>query len=276
MNTICILGATGMLGQDMVKAFDGSTVLALGSKDVDLKDLQATKRTIEALSCDAIINCAAYTQVDKAEEEEELATLINAEAVGVLGEIAKHKGIPLVHFSTDYVFDGTQKEGYLETDPIAPINAYGRSKALGEHYLQQLGGQHFILRTAWLYALHGHHFIATIRRLLAEKPELTVVNDQWGSPTWTRDLVQATKTILTSYDPGIYHASSTGSTTWHAYATTIATHFQSATPIYPTSSANYKQPAKRPTYSMLRNTKGPALPHWEEALAAYFQALSQE
>jgi dTDP-4-dehydrorhamnose reductase len=227
-----------------------------------------------------LINAAAYTGVDRAESEPDAAYAINAAAVAILAEEAKRARALLIHYSTDYVFDGTKDAPYVEEDRPNPLNAYGRSKLAGEKAIHDIGGAHLILRTSWVYSARGTNFLLTIRRLLQEKKELRVVSDQIGAPTSARGLAEATADLLRRHGAaalgdarGIYHATTSGSTSWHGFAREIARLERSDSParIVPIASSEYPTPARRPGNSRLSNEKllrrfGVALPRWEACL----------
>ena len=222
---------------------------------------------------DAIINAAAYTAVDQCESQEELATRVNGDAVGYLAEAAKTLGIPIVHYSTDYVFSGDFSLGYSEDAPRKPLNAYGRSKATGEEHLERSGAKYYLVRTSWLYGKRGKNFVDTMLRLADEKKELRVVNDQHGKPTYAVDLARATKELLTTPRPfGTYHVTNEGETTWYDFAVRILQLAGKQTAVVPVSSKEFPTPAKRPTYSSLINTKLPPIRRLEEALSEYLSS----
>jgi dTDP-4-dehydrorhamnose reductase len=235
---------------------------------------------VRSVSPDVLVNAAAYTAVDQAESEPDVAHAINAAAVAVLAEETKHAGALLVHYSTDYVFDGTKGTPYIEDDPPRPLNAYGLSKLAGEQAILAVGGAHLILRTSWVYARRGKNFLLTVRRLLKEKKELRVVSDQFGAPTYAQALAQATADLVERHGvaalkerSGVYHATASGSTSWHGFATEIA-RLEGIDPrgrVLPISSDEYPTRARRPRNSRLSNKKllqqfDVALPSWESSL----------
>jgi dTDP-4-dehydrorhamnose reductase len=230
-----------------------------------------------------IVNAAAYTAVDRAESEPDAANVANAAAVAVLAEEGKRARALLIHYSTDYVFDGTKDAPYIEEDRPNPLNAYGRSKLAGEQAIHDIGGAHLILRTSWVYSARGRNFLLTIRRLLQEKDELRVVSDQVGAPTSARGLAEATAELLRRHGAalgdmrGIYHATTSGSTSWYGFAREIARLERPDSParIVPIASSEYPTPARRPGNSRLSNEKllrrfGVALPKWEACLGACY------
>jgi dTDP-4-dehydrorhamnose reductase len=289
---ILLLGRGGQLGWELQRALAPlADVVAVGREAIDLADLARLRARVEAFRPTLIVNAAAYTAVDRAEDDEAAATVVNGTAPGLLAESAARLGVPLVHFSTDYVFDGRGPDGarrpYRETDAVAPINAYGRSKLAGEVAIRQVCGSHMIFRTAWVYANRGRNFLGTMLRLGSERTELAVVADQIGSPTWARVLAEATAQILVAAGwhrsgratpgvSGVYHLASAGETSWHGFAEAIFAHVAARGAVVPRlaaiMSADYPTRAKRPLWSVLDGTKsaaafGIALPDWRAGLA---------
>ena len=273
-----ILGAHGMLGTAFKKMLDGHklTHTALSSQECDITNRDAVFSAINRrdIFC---INCAAYTKVDLAESEKEKAFQVNATGVKNIAEACAKHGVALIHFSTDYVFDGKKKSGYAEADTPHPLSVYGESKLAGEKAVEAMMGRtpYYIVRTSWLYGPNGKNFVATIARLLKEKPELKVVNDQFGSPTYTMHLALAVlqnflfpQELLAS---GIYHLTNSGTTTWYEFAKEIAALTESATPVLPITTEEYPLPAKRPHYSTLINTKLSQLKDWKVALKNFLK-----
>jgi dTDP-4-dehydrorhamnose reductase len=278
-----ILGKSGMLGHDMEKTFHGEDYIALDIVDLDITDRDSVFETLMTIQPDVLINCAGYTNVDKAEEEEEKANEINGYAVGVLAKACREIDATLVHFSTDYVFDGTKKGGYNEDDAPSPINNYGRSKALGESLifdemdsLDQLNpveGKYFIIRTSWLYGHHGANFVDTMLDLAKSKKELKVVDDQFGKPTYTVDLCEQVKWLVESreYPTGIYHITNEKKVSWYEFAKEIFKLAKKDVSVLPCATGEYPRPAKRPKYSSLNNNQLPKLRSWKEALKDYLK-----
>ena len=225
-----------------------------------------------------IVNAAAYTKVDDCETNRAVALRVNGEAPGYMAEAAQLIGAKLVHYSTDYVFSGGQANGYGESDvPDQPVNAYGESKLAGEQAIQQQTNHYVIIRTAWLYGHGGQNFVDTMLRLGWEKSELKVVNDQHGSPTYTVDLAAATAALLADDRlTGIFHLTNARSCTWYEFALEIFRLAQLRVNVLPCTTADYPRPAKRPAYSILLNTKRPALRSWQAALAAYLLASTDQ
>jgi dTDP-4-dehydrorhamnose reductase len=268
---ILILGAKGMLGRALQKTFESDEVVAWDRDELDITNREQVLEHVLGADPDLVINAAAYTNVEKAEEEEEIAAKINGEAVGYLAEACKKEGVPLVHISTDYVFNDGQKEGH-EEDAIAenPINAYGRTKLLGEKLLQEKTDKFWLIRTAWLFGPYGKNFVETMINLGKEKKELKVVCDQHGSPTYTRDLAQAIFKMTHEKVPfGIYHLTNGGNTTWADFAKEIFRMQKMAVNVIPVTSDEYPTKALRPQWSILKNTKRPFLRSWQEALKDY-------
>lgn len=248
---------------------------------LDLAHFDEIRRILREVKPHIILNAAAYTAVDKAEQDVQLAQAINGTAPGILAEEAKQLNALLVHYSTDYVFNGQHHQPYVETDPVQPLGVYGTTKLAGEQAIAAVGGQYLTLRTAWVYDSRGKNFLLTIQRLAAEREELRIVADQQGSPVWSRLIAEATVQILSQlYSPlhqdrldvsGIYHLTCAGQTTWYEFAKAIVAHQQKQPRILPITTADYPTPAKRPAYSVLSNAKlqktfGIYLPSWDAAL----------
>jgi dTDP-4-dehydrorhamnose reductase len=276
---ILLTGATGQIGSELLPLLHRDAVLAPAHRELDLGDSDAIRSTVRAFQPELIINPAAYTAVDGAETDEQQAHHINAIAPGVLGEEARRLGIPLIHYSTDYVFDGSASSAYSEDDPPAPLNAYGRTKLDGERAVRESGCIYLILRTSWVYSRHGRNFLLTIERLAAEKPKLAIVADQHGIPNWARDLARASARLACvdrdelSQKSGIYHLSSRGLTTWFEFAKAIVAsmNLERAPDVVPIATSDYPTAARRPAFAALDAAKlerefGIALPHWRDAL----------
>jgi len=280
-NGVVVLGAGGMLGRAMCWWLEelGINYRALGRGECDITNAASIRRAIDGWPI--VINCAAYTDVDGAEAHEDEATRINGEAAGLLGEACAEAGARLVHYSTDYVFNG-QPFGdpagappYRTHEPRDPINAYGRSKAVGESLLEPLidSGKldALVIRTSWVYAPWGKNFVLTIAKLAAERHELTVVNDQHGRPTSALGLAETTLKLLENQvEPGIWHAADGGRCTWFDFATAIAEKTESGCTVKPCGSEQFPRPAKRPAFSVLdlsatEEVIGPMSP-WEDQL----------
>ncbi|MNS78566.1 dTDP-4-dehydrorhamnose reductase [compost metagenome] len=287
---VFVTGAQGMLGQDLVPVLKaaGDTVIQSGmqpSEDpnfvhLDITDLEATKQAITSARPDVVINCAAYTNVDGAEADPDSAYRVNALGTWNLALACQEVGAAMLLVSTDYVFDGKKGSAYDEYDAPNPQSVYGRSKYAGEQHLQQVLKRFYIVRTAWLYGHHGKNFVETILKAAAERPELKVVNDQWGCPTWTRDLAEAINRIIRTGRYGIYHATGHGECTWMDFARKIVELGEMATPVLPQTTAELNRPAPRPRYSVMSNASMrlanlPQLPDWQQSLMQYLHARSE-
>lgn len=282
---VLILGKNGMLGHDLIKVFSKDDVIALGSADLDITEQERVFEEFMTIQPDVVINATGYTNVDLAEKEVEKANEVNGYAVGILAKAAREIGATLVHFSTDYVFDGQNSKGYKEEDVTNPLNAYGRSKELGEKLLveemelqqdmYEPEGKYFLIRTSWLFGKHGKNFVDTMLKLGKEQKELKVVSDQHGKPTFTLDLARQVKFLLDTreYPSGIYHVTNEEETTWYDYARAIFSLYKAKVNVLPCTSKEYQRPAERPQYSSLINTKLPPLRPWKEALAEYLDKL---
>lgn len=271
--TYLITGAAGMLGQDLQRVLDGRPVTALGRDQLDVTDLEAVRRA--ASGHDVIINAAAYTKVDDAEEHEDIAHAVNAIGAGNLATAAAENNARLVQVSTDYVFNGHADSPYSEDTPLDPISAYGRTKADGERRAFAANpGATYVVRTAWLYGAGGPNFAKTMLRLAAGHDTVSVVDDQLGQPTWTADLAAQIVMLLDANAPaGVYHATNAGQTSWYHFARAV---FEEAgldpERVKPTDSSTFVRPAPRPSYSVLgHGTWGKVgltpLRGWREALA---------
>ena len=289
MTKILLTGKNGQLGWELQRSLATfGQVVATDSKELDLADPDAIRRTIRRIAPDIIINPAAYTAVDKAESDAELAMAVNGIAPGILAEESLQLGALLVHYSTDYVFDGSDAAPYTENDVPNPQSVYGRTKLAGEQAIHASGCKHLILRTSWVYGVHGGNFVKTILRLAKERNELRIVADQFGAPTWARNLAQATASALSCWQSknwdgdlsGLYHLTATGRTNWHEYAEEIVRLARKRDPalaaklldIRPIATQEYPVPAKRPANSVLSNDKirdafGIVLPEWRDSLA---------
>lgn len=248
-------------------------VFALGRKELDLTDFDKIDEVLLRINPDITINCTGYTAVDDAEENMEDAMALNAEAPRLIAESCKKVGSKLIHFSTDYVFNGNNESGYEENSETNPLNNYGISKSEGEKAIMHALDDSYIIRTAWLYGPGGNNFVDTMIKLGREKNELSVVNDQFGSPTFTRDLASyvVQNFVLSDQKPGIYHLTNSGVCSWYDFAKEIFEIKSIDIDLKETTSEDFKRPAKRPRYSILKNTKLSDLRNWKEALRDYLE-----
>lgn len=274
---ILITGCNGQLGNEMQlleKENPQHTYYNTDVAELDITDQQAIERFVDDHVINGIVNCAAYTAVDKAESNETLCQLLNAEAPAYLAHAVGRRGGWMVQISTDYVFDGTKHTPYVEDDDTCPNSVYGRTKLVGEINVQNLCERSMIIRTAWLYSTFGNNFVKTMIRLGHEKPELGVIFDQIGTPTYARDLARVIMTAVNQgIRPGIYHFSNEGVTSWYDFTKAIHRLAGITTcRVRPLHTAEYPTPAARPHYSVLDKTKikqtyGIDIPYWEESLA---------
>jgi len=297
---ILILGKKGMLGSAFMSKLSGDEdfeIFAFDRDTLDVTDTDLLRKYFLEVSPGIVVNCVAYTAVDDCETNRDLAIKTNGEFPGELAKLCKEINSILVHFSTDYVFDGAKETGYAESDQPAPINVYGESKLIGEKNIINNTDEYYILRTSWLYGPNGRNFVDTIISIGRNKGELSVVNDQHGSPTYTYDLCDAVienflrplfskkpvshEHFLDDSSPneipneksklsfGLYHATNSGVTTWYDFAKKIFEILEENVIVNPVDTANFPRPAKRPNYSTLLNTKFPLLRSWSDAVTAY-------
>jgi dTDP-4-dehydrorhamnose reductase len=291
---VLIIGAAGQVGVELQRSFAGfGSAVAVDREAFDLADPDETRALIRREKPDVILNAAAYTAVDRAESEPEIAMAINGHAPRTLAEEAQRANALLVHYSTDYVFDGTKREPWLETDEPNPLSAYGASKLLGESAIQEVGGRYLIFRTSWVYGPHGRNFLQTMLRLAGERDRLSIVDDQIGSPTTSDELARATRTIVegalsgkygsTENWVGLYQMTCSDAVTWFGFAQAIFARAAASLNVHPPElisikSEEFPTAAKRPRYSVLSNQKlferfGVRLATWQEALDEVFRAL---
>jgi len=279
---ILVIGSNGQLGRDMTALCcgEGHAVEAVDVPVIDITDAGATDVIVQNARPDIIINCAAYTAVDAAETNESAAFAVNAAGTANIARAAARCGAAMVHFSTDYVFDGTAARPYVETDEPRPVSVYGKSKLAGERMLAEVLHRHFILRIAWLYGMHGGNFVKTIRDAAVRKKKagqpLRVVNDQIGSPTHTIDVCRQTLTLIATGAFGLYHATSEGCCTWYDFAQAIVAAAGIDVQVEPCSTAEFPRPAPRPAAAVLENQALKKLginrmPQWQDGFAEFLR-----
>lgn len=276
MNNILVTGSTGQLGSDVVKELlkRGYSTLSPNRSEFNLCSEDSIRNYILNSNCEAIVHCAAYTQVDKAEDEKDLCIKINATATKHIVKCAKILDIPMIYISTDYVFDGTKDGEYTENDETNPINIYGESKLAGEKYVQEILDKYYIVRTSWVFNINRKNFIETMLRLSKFNNQLSIVNDQIGSPTYTKDLSRLLVDMLETSKYGLYHATNEGYCSWYEFANTIFKLANINIDIRAINSNEYASRAKRPLNSKLSKDKlieygFKPLPNWEDALKDY-------
>jgi dTDP-4-dehydrorhamnose reductase len=289
---IVVLGSQGQVGRELVRQLEGqgAAVRGLNRLEADLSDPETTISALRMLQPSVVINAAAYTAVDLAETERDLALKVNGEAPGVIAKFCADLGVPFVHYSTDYVFPGTGVRPWEEADPVEPLNFYGRTKLVGEESVRAAGGKWLILRTSWVYAQEGKNFVRTMLKLGAEREELRVVNDQVGAPTFAAHLARATLQTLVraqqmkAFPSGTYHACNSGETNWREFAVRIFDEARSrgttlrVRNVQPILTADYPTPARRPLNSRmstkkLSETLGVTFPHWSDGLKECMEQL---
>ena len=281
MKTILVVGGRGMLGTDLVSLLRSDAAVNAASADIgeiDITDAGSIGRCLDSVRPDAIINCAAFTNVDACETQEQAAHAVNALGPELLAKACAPRGIRLLHVSTDYVFDGTKAEPYLPDDPPNPSSAYGRTKLAGEQAVAANCPDHLVVRTAWLYGMHGKNFVHTMLRLAKEKPELRVVSDQVGSPTFTRDLADLLARLVHCDATGITHATNSGRCSWFEFACEIVKLAGLSTPVRPIPSSEYPTSTRRPAFSVLDCSRterlaGVKIRHWRDALAEFLRRV---
>lgn len=298
VGTILVTGASGQVGYELVRALAPlGHVVAPTSATMNLADAEGIRAMVRNIAPAVIVNAAAYTNVDRAEVDRECCFAINAVAPGILAEEALCLGAALVHYSTDYVFDGTKRTAYTEDDATCPMNVYGASKLAGEQAIETVGGGYLILRTSWVYGARGSNFLRTIRRLARERRELKVVSDQVGAPTWSRAIAGSTALVLgkllvrgetaaerVMLASGVYHLTATGSTNWYDFARAIIDNERerggvTCERIIPVTTSEYGAPAPRPLFSVLDNSKlrtrfDCAMPDWRALLKLVLQDVA--
>jgi len=273
---VLLTGSAGMLAKDFIPCLHnlGYEVIAPPEEKLDITNLRAVKDAVDSFEPKLVINCAAYTNVDLAEKQEYQALIVNGLAVQNLCILCQQHDIPLVHFSTDYVFDGAKAEPYTIYDRTNPVNAYGRSKLLGEKYILWLLKKFYLIRTSWLFGLHGKNFIETMLEIGQKQKQVSVVTDQKGCPTWTRHLAEATASLIQTGRYGLYHATNSEPTTWFDFTKEIFRLSNISTEVLPVTSEQFPRPARRPKNSVLdmfplEDVLGKEMPSWKEALKEY-------
>lgn len=291
MTRLLLIGANGQVGEELRQPLSGlGEVLAIDRTRWDMSDPEAIRQIVKDAHPDVVVNAAAYTAVDKAESEPDLAHLVNGKAPQVLAEMAAQVGAGLIHISTDYVFDGTSSKPYLETAPTHPLGVYGQSKLVGEEAIRSTCQKHIILRTAWVYGVQGKgNFVKTMLRVGAQREELRVVTDQTGSPTWAKDLAIAIARLVPQLNletAGTYHYTNSGVCSWYDFAVAIFEEAQAlgfplqVQRVVPITTEEYPTPAQRPAFSVLSLQKTSALlggypPHWRQSLRKMLVELQQ-
>jgi dTDP-4-dehydrorhamnose reductase len=281
-----VLGAHGMLGRDLISsappALNVTDADAVGDRGrVDITDRAAVRRLLDQSGATLVVNAAGFTKVDLAESEEARARAVNGTALSVIGRECARRGVSVVHFSTDYVFSGTSSIPYREDDPVCPVNAYGRTKLLGENALMRSGARSLIIRTQWLFGVHGNSFPRTMWSRARRGLETRVVTDQTGRPTYTADLAEATWELVQRDASGIFHLANSGTASWFELASVVFDAAGASTCLTPCTSADYVTPAPRPVFSVLDTTKGErvlrrTLPNWTDSLQRFIRQLSAE
>lgn len=271
---ILLTGASGMLGQDLSPVLEdvGAFVIETSSDNMDITDVAQVKNVLNCTHPDMVIHCAAYTNVDKAEEEPEKAELINVKGTENIAKVSAELDIPVVYISTDYVFDGSKNTPYTPDDIPNPLNIYGKTKLVGEEMIKKYCKKYYIVRTSWLYGHYGKNFVETMISM-ADKSEIKVVDDQIGCPTWTVELANGILKLL-SKPYGTYHVCGGGQTSWYGFAKEIFKNMNLDVNLIPCSSSEFPRPAKRPVYSAMDNQK--LCRNWEAALRDYIELRNFE
>ncbi|WP_366923771.1 dTDP-4-dehydrorhamnose reductase [Metallumcola ferriviriculae] len=274
---VLVTGAGGMLGTDIMHAFKEHNTLGLTKPELDITKIDQVTKTIGQYKPDLVINCAAYTKVDDCEINKDLAFKVNALGPRNLAIACQSQAAAIVHISTDYVFDGTANRPYTEFDSTKPLGVYGQSKFAGEQLIKSLMTRHFIIRTSWLYGANGPNFVETMLRLAKEYSEIKVVNDQQGSPTYTKDLAQAVVELIKTPAYGLYHLTNSGNCTWYQFAKEIFRIEGIDIKVNPCTTEAFPRPAPRPKYSVMENYfwklhGRPPMRDYKEALKEYLDS----
>ena len=277
--SIILFGSNGQLGQAIERVAEerGIACVSFDRQSADVTEAGMVAGALARVTGGLVVNAAAYTAVDRAESEEQLAFKVNCDGARNIAEACSRLGLPLVHVSTDYVFDGTKSSAYLETDPVSPLSAYGRSKEAGERAVRDACAHAMIFRTAWVFGVEGANFVKTMLRLGRERETLRVVDDQHGCPTFADDLASAIIGAAARFQPGTYHVTGYGQTTWCGFAREIF-RGQAKPVVMPIRTADYPTPARRPANSVLdgakaRESLGIELPHWTDGLRRMMEML---
>ncbi|MGA2142537.1 MAG: dTDP-4-dehydrorhamnose reductase [Brevinematales bacterium] len=280
---ILVTGSGGQLGSEIRKLSPGhnDNFIFTDVDDLDITDIEALDLYFKITKLDIVINCAAYTAVDMAEKEAFLARRINSDSCANIAKLSKKYGFRIIHISTDFVYNGRKNTPYVESDPTGPLSVYGRTKLEGEKHIMSAAGSYIIIRTSWLYSSFGKNFVKTMIKAAGEKPELRVVCDQTGTPTYAGDLAAAILKILPEFLPGTrqtYHYSNEGTASWYDFTVAICDLMGIKIPVKPISSSEYVSPARRPAYSVLSKEKikkdfGLAVPYWRESLKACLEFM---
>ncbi|MEW9672165.1 dTDP-4-dehydrorhamnose reductase [Ammoniphilus sp. 3BR4] len=279
---ILVTGAGGQLGRDLVRILSKEhKVFGYSRHELDITDPAQVLACLRQLKPHAVVHAAAYTKVDLAETEKEQAYLVNAYGTRNVAVAAQSVGAKMAYVSTDYVFDGKTSTPYHEFDETNPLNVYGNSKLAGEEFVRSFSDKFFIVRTSWVYGVHGTNFVKTMLKMAEERNELRVVSDQIGSPTYTVDLCQFIGELMTTEKYGIYHASNAGRCSWHEFATVIFEETQKAIRVVPIKTGDFPRPAIRPAFSVLdhmsiRLNDFSGLRHWKEALKDFLKVYSRK
>ncbi|MCR6855252.1 dTDP-4-dehydrorhamnose reductase [Paenibacillus jamilae] len=277
---VLVTGAKGQLGQDVLCLLENQPweVFGFGREELDITNEEQVREKVLAIKPNIIIHTAAYTQVDQAESDEETTFKVNAEGTKYLAQAAEAVEAKFCYVSTDYVFDGTNNEPYKTNDETNPQTIYGKSKLAGEQYTSEYCSKYFVVRTSWVFGLHGNNFVKTMLRLADERSELEVVSDQFGSPTYTNDLARFIIELVETNKYGIYHASNSGVCSWYEFAKEIFRQSNRNVNVNAISTAEFQRPAQRPAYSVLEQKKIAEqglimLPNWKEALGRYLSQM---